>query len=68
MTRKTQKEAQVLERIRLQEIEERARALVKEFQAWDKSPHILANPELIDALHELSAEFPELVKPEPEAT
>lgn len=68
MTKRTRKEAQVLEKIRLQEVEEKARALVKEFQAWDKSPHILANPELIDALHELSAQFPDLVLPEPEAT
>ena len=42
--------------------------IAHEFQDWDKTPAILANPELIDALHELSEHFPELVKPEPEAS
>lgn len=54
----------MLEKMRLQEMEAAARALVKEFQSWDQSPAILANPELIDALHELSSHFPDLVRGE----
>jgi hypothetical protein len=61
------RDAQRQERIHLLEVEEKARVLVREFQEWDKSPAILANPELIDALHELSAEFPDLVSKEAES-
>lgn len=62
--RTARQRAAAQEKVRLQEVEEKARALVKAFQAWDKSPAILANPELIDALHELSAEFPDLLPKE----
>jgi hypothetical protein len=48
---------------RLSSIARLSRVVVVEFQKWDNDPNqILANPDLVDALHGLSKLFPYIIK------